>query len=86
MGKEATYVVRADCLVIGEGGNGFENKATGTLQGEEHVGNIVTYVLALENGQVFKVEMHERATRGWNPQFGEKLGVAWKTEDARLLL
>ena len=86
VGKEATYVVRADCLVVGEGGNGLENKATGILQGEEHIGNIATYVLAAENGQLLKVEVHERATRGWKPQFGEKLGVAWKTEDARLLL
>jgi spermidine/putrescine transport system ATP-binding protein len=86
VGKEATYVVRADCLVIGEGGDNCENSIAGILQGEEHVGNIVTYVLALENGQMFKVEQHERATRGWNPQFGEKLPVAWKAEDARLLL
>jgi spermidine/putrescine transport system ATP-binding protein len=86
VGHEATYVVRADCLVIGEGGSAVENRATGILQGEEHIGNIATYVLALENGQLLKVEAHERAMKGRSPQFGEKLGVAWKTEDARLLL
>ncbi|MCL5957831.1 MAG: ABC transporter ATP-binding protein [Chloroflexi bacterium] len=86
VGKEAVYVVRADCTKIGEGGEPSENRLSGVLQGEEHVGNIVTYFVSLENGQQFKLEQHKMSMRVFKPNLGERLSIAWRAEDAHLLL
>ncbi|MEM9784844.1 MAG: ABC transporter ATP-binding protein [Pseudomonadota bacterium] len=79
---EATFVIAADRVRIGAGG---ENTVEARLISEEFVGSVVTLYLEAADGTEFRVQLQERALGALALKNGDRVTLCWDAADAHLL-